>query len=572
MMDTILRHDVEQVTIQSSAQMSKTEVILNTIGYYISYEPAPMMIVQPTFSMAEAFVKDRVNPMIRDNPMMSAKVRDARARDSGNTLYHKTFPEGHLTIATSQSPSQLAGRVIRLVLADEIDRYPASSGDEGDPISLMKKRQNSFTNRKLICTSTPTIKNYSRIEKEYLSSDQRRFMIPCPHCKMFQEFKFERLKYEEADPKTTTHYLCAHCEKGLDEPDKLKMMDRGRWEAQAPFKGHAGFHINELYSPWKRWHEIVADYLKAKKHDEMLRVFQNTSLGLTYESSVGMRLDWKSLYFANRDSYYIDGRTLLVDDILLITCGVDCQADRLELGAVGYAENKESFFLDYQVILGDTTQPEVWVKLTDYITNTKWTLKSSGAEIPITLTAVDSGYNTQIVYNYCRSKMNKVIPVKGNPYLRASAGLPRQVDITLKKQRVASGVRLFPLGVNVIKGDLFSRLRLERPAPGEPYPSGFCHFPEHFDETFFQGLTSEAMAEEVFHGERRIVFKKNTDVRNEPLDIATYSIGAAEIAGLSRTSAKGWNILRRELGILPPLDESKKDKPKKPKKNMLDGF
>jgi phage terminase large subunit GpA-like protein len=570
MMNEILRPDVAQITIQSSSQIGKTAVLESICGYYISYEPCPMMIVQPTFSMAEAFVKDRINPLIRDTPIIREKIRDARARDSGNTMFHKTFPGGHLTLATSQSPSQLAGRIERIVLADEVDRFPVSSGNEGDPLSLMVKRSNTFWNRKFICTSTPTIKGYSRIEKEYLGSDQRKFLIPCPHCKMFQEFKFERFNYEEADPKNTTRYLCAHCEMILEESDKLSIMDRGRWEAQAPFKGNAGFFINELYSPWKRWHEIVNDYLKAQKHEEMLRVFQNTSLGLTYETSVGTRLDWKSLYFSNRDTY-LEGRELLIDDVLLITCGVDVQADRLELGAVGYAENKESFFLDYQVFLGDTTQPEVWAKLTDYITNTKWKLRSTGAEIPITLTAVDSGYNTQIVYNYCRTKMNKVIPIKGNPNLRASAGLPRQVDITLKKQRVASGVRLFPLGVNVIKGDLFSRLRLERPGPKEKYPAGFCHFPEHFDETFFQGLTSEAMTEEIFHGERRIVFKKNTDVRNEPLDIATYSIGAAEIAGLSRTSEKGWNSLRRELGLLPPLREPKEQKSAKPKM-MIDGL
>jgi phage terminase large subunit GpA-like protein len=295
----------------------------------------------------------------------------------------------------------------------------------------------------------------------------------------------------------------------------------------------------------------------------------NTSLELTYETSVGTRLDWKSLYFSNRDTY-LEGRELLIDDILLITCGVDVQGDRLELEVVGFSETKESFSLDYQVILGDTTQPETWAKLTDFITTTRWRLRSTGAEIPISLTCVDSGYNTQIVYNYCRRMMNKAIPIKGNPHLQSFTGLPKQVDITLKKQRVASGVRLFPLGVNVIKAQLFAWLRLERPLSKEKYPNGFCHFPEHYDETYFQGLTSEAMVEEAFHGERRIVFKKNTDVRNEPLDARCYAIGAAEISGPSRTSEKGWNNIRRELGLLPPLKEPKEPKAGKPKKTMID--
>jgi phage terminase large subunit GpA-like protein len=554
MMDVIVRPDVHQVTIQSSAQMSKTEILLNICGYYISYLPSPIMIVQPTFSMAEAFSKDRINPLIRDTPIIRDKIRDARARDSGNTLLHKSFPGGHLTLATSQSPSQLAGRIIRVVMADEVDRFPTSSGEEGDPLALMVKRSATFWDRKFICTSTPTIKNYSRIEKEYLASDQRKFMLPCPRCKTFQELKFEQLKYEESDPKSTTRYQCPHCEQIIDEHLKTDLTNRGRWQAQADFKGHAGFHINELYSPWKFWHEIVQDYLKAKQHEEILRVFQNTSLGLTYETSVGERLDWKFLYLNNRREY-LDGNKILTDEVLFITMGVDVQADRLELEAVGWAGDKSSYSLMYEVLLGDTTQPAVWNQLTDIIENKTWKL-TTGIELPITITAIDSGFQTQIVYNYCRKYKSKTIPVKGSAYLRTTIGLPKAVDITLaKNNRIASSVRYFPVGTNLIKGELFSWLKLERSLPNEPSPPGYCHFPDHYTDHYFQGLTSEAMKEEVFRGERRIVFKRNTSVANEPLDIRVYSRAAASLYGLDRISKNQIKEMKMKNGFSKTKEE-----------------
>ena len=57
---------------------------------------------------------------------------------------------------------------IRIVWMDEVDRYPASAGGEGDPVVLAEKRATTFWNKKYIKTSTPTIAGKSRIEKNIL--------------------------------------------------------------------------------------------------------------------------------------------------------------------------------------------------------------------------------------------------------------------------------------------------------------------------------------------------------------------------------------------------------------------
>jgi phage terminase large subunit GpA-like protein len=160
MMDAVGDPNIETVVIMSSAQIGKTEIINNVIGYHIQLDPAPILLLQPTLEMAEAWSKDRFAPMLRDTSVLHGLVKDPRSRDSGNTLLHKRFPGGHITMSGANSPASLASRPIRMVLCDEVDRYPVSAGTEGDPVNLAKKRSATFWNRKLVLTSSAS--SYSR--------------------------------------------------------------------------------------------------------------------------------------------------------------------------------------------------------------------------------------------------------------------------------------------------------------------------------------------------------------------------------------------------------------------------
>ena len=217
-MDAVNDPRTEMVVIMSSAQVGKTEIINNIIGYNVHLDPSPILLLQPTLEMAEAWSKDRFAPMLRDTYVLKGLVKDPRTRDSGNTLLHKRFPGGHITMAGANSPASLASRPIRLVLCDEVDRYPVSAGTEGDPVSLAKKRTTTFWNRKILLTSTPTIKGASRIESAFEQSDQRRFYVPCPQCGEKQTLKWQQVKWEQGDPKDgdekhkpeTAAYICEH--------------------------------------------------------------------------------------------------------------------------------------------------------------------------------------------------------------------------------------------------------------------------------------------------------------------------------------------------------------------------
>lgn len=193
-MDSVSDPRVEMIVVMSSAQVGKTEIINNIVGYYIQQDPAPMLVVQPTEKMAESWSMDRLSPMIRDTETLRELVKDPRSRESGNKILYKRFPGGHITIAGSNSPSSLASRPVRIVLCDEVDRYPPSAGSEGDPVNLAKKRATTFWNRKIILTSTPTIKDFSRIELAYSQSDQRRYYVPCNACGEYQTLKWSQVR------------------------------------------------------------------------------------------------------------------------------------------------------------------------------------------------------------------------------------------------------------------------------------------------------------------------------------------------------------------------------------------
>jgi phage terminase large subunit GpA-like protein len=192
------RGNVETVVIMSVGQVGKTESQQCAVGYHIDQDPAPIMVVMPTERDAETWSKDRFSPMARDTPCLQGKIADPRSRDGNNKILHKRFPGGHLTIVGANAPSGLASRPIRLLLCDEVDRYPFSAGAEGDPVNLAKKRTVTFWNRKIVLVSTPTNRGASRIETAYEESDQRQYRVPCPDCGTEQVLTWPQVRWDKA--------------------------------------------------------------------------------------------------------------------------------------------------------------------------------------------------------------------------------------------------------------------------------------------------------------------------------------------------------------------------------------
>ena len=330
-MDAISDINCAEVTIVASSQVGKTEMINNAVGYYIDKDPCPILLLQPNLDVAKSWSTDRLAPMLRDTPCLQGKVSDSK--DSGNTVLHKSFPGGHITMAGANSAASLASRPIRVVMLDEIDRYPLSAGKEGDPVKLAIKRTTTFWNRKIVKCSTPTIAGMSKIDTAFNLSDMRFFMVPCPHCGKFQRLEWANVKWEKKDTveetaKTAT-YACQHCGTLWNDVERWHAISLGHWEATRPFHGHAGFSLWEGYSPWVRLEEIVQNFLEAKDDPEALKTFINTSLGQVWEDK-GERVEDDKL-LARREVY-----ENAPPEVVVITAGVDVQDDRLEVERIGW--------------------------------------------------------------------------------------------------------------------------------------------------------------------------------------------------------------------------------------------
>ena len=172
-----------RVVFMKAAQVGATEGANCFIGFVIHQAPGPMLAVQPTVELAKRNSRQRIDPLIEESAALRSLVRPARSRDSGNTMLSKEFAGGILIMTGANSAVGLRSIPARYILLDEVDAYPASADEEGDPVTLAEARSLTIAHRrKVLLISTPTVRGFSRIERECDASDQRRYFVPCPHC------------------------------------------------------------------------------------------------------------------------------------------------------------------------------------------------------------------------------------------------------------------------------------------------------------------------------------------------------------------------------------------------------
>lgn len=512
-LDAVCDPTVGEVVVMSSAQVGKTLILKAIIGYHVDQDPAPMLIVQPTLAMAETMAKDRISPMVRDTPALRSKIADAKSRDSGNTILHKRFPGGHMTLAGSNSPSSLASRPIRICLLDEVDRFPPSAGTEGDPVNLARKRTTTFWNRKIVMTSTPTIAGASRIEIAYGKSDQRRYHVPCPHCEHKHVLLWKHVIFDRDDPRESAHMVCPECGGVIQEEHRQPMLLAGQWIGSAPFLGVAGFHLNELYSPWRRWGDVVVDFLNAKDHPELLKTWVNTSLGEPWEDRDGEMTTAEAL-MARRETW---DDTALPDGINVITAGVDTQDDRLEAVLVGWGEREQAWVISRHILPGSPGMPEVW-KLLDDLLDSGWR-RADGGMLKVSGACVDSGgHHVQSAYRYADHRVGKNIwAVKGR-------GGPAPVWPSKATKSKALKGRVHIIGVDTAKDALRSRLAVR--SPDLP---GYVHFSAILEPEFFEQATVESRKLKLDErGVPRRFWVCPAGARNESWDCLVYAFAARE--------------------------------------------
>ena len=520
---------VKKISIMACTQLMKTELLNNIVGFFISQDPSPIIVMQPTGSLAETWSKDRFDPMVRDTAILRGLIADKSKRDSGNTIHHKSFPGGHLTIIGSNSPSELASRPVRITLRDEIDKY--EDNVEGDPSKLIAERSATFWNALDVGVCSPTIKGRSKIEAEYLASDQRKYFVPCSHCGQTQTMVWKQVRWQNHDPKTAA-YECEHCSALWTEKNRIEAIRKGEYIATKPFNGHAGFHVNKLASPWEPLSKLVAKFIEAQGNPAALKTFINTQLAETWEEK-GEAPEHIRLY-ERRELYEINS---CPEGVLFLTAAVDVQKDRLECEIVGWGRGKQSWSIDYRVFMGETTTEAPYLQL-DKLLNETWNL-TNGTEVQVRILAIDSGFNTQHVYNWARKyPSNRVMVIKGQESQQNILGTPTSSDVKHTGERIRRGVKVWPIGVSTLKSELYGLLNLRGAGDDGVFPPGFCHFPQ-YDEGYFKGLTAEQLMKRIVNGKTVYRWVKTYE-RNEPLDVRNYNRAAAAMFGIDRFKEQDW--------------------------------
>jgi phage terminase large subunit GpA-like protein len=516
-MDALGDPTVERVCFMKCARIGGTEAGLNIIGYFIDQDPSPVMIVQPTVDDAKDFSKEQLAPSIESTPCLSAKVREPRAKDSGNTIVSKAFAGGAIFLVGANSPRGFRRRTVRVLDLEEIDGYPASAGTEGDQIKLAIRRTATFAHRrKIYMNSTPTLKGDSKIAEEYEASDQRRFQVPCPHCDTPQVLIWKHLRWEEGKPETAA-YACESCGTMIQEHEKYAMLAAGVWVPTYPERRERGYHINALYSPWVSWTELVREWLEAQGNVLKLQVFINTALGEVWEERGP--LDSNAL-LGRREDY---GAACPME-VRALTAGVDVQDDRIEVTVWGWGAGEEVWRLSHQIIAGDPDQGDVWRQLDD-IRAHAWP-RADGTALRLWSTGVDCGAHAEAVYRYCKARyQQRVYAVRG-------ASKPGEPVAPRKASRNNKyGCPIFYVGTDAAKDVWYARLR--RTEPG----AGYVHFDLETEADYLEQLTSERRVRHEIGGRITRRYEVVTGRRNEALDCAVYALAALYISNAHKAKA-----------------------------------
>ena len=560
---------IEHIVVVAASQVGKSETINNMVGYCIDQDPGPILLIQPTIDDVKRYSEMRIAPMIRETRCLKRKVADPKSRDAANTKRQKSFPGGVLVMTGSNVAHDLSSMPIRYVFGDERDRWATSAGSEGDPWELAVARTRTFYNKKMVEVSTPTVKGASAIENSYNLGTMERWKTQCPHCGEYVEITFDNIRFEydaaENGDKKIFHiseifYVCPEGG-GISDEHTMKSQP-AKWVATVPEarKHHKtrSFWLTAWVSPWATWESIILQFLQAGTDSAKLQVVYNTQFGELWEERGDMASEDDVM--ARREVYEAE----VPDGVLLLTCGVDTQDDRLEYEVVGHRRYGETWGIKKGVILGRPDTEEVWERL-DEVLSHKYKFKS-GVSLQISLTFIDEGgHFTQEVRQHCLARQyDHVFAIKGANRPDIPYTAPPKKQKIVVNGKVIGQVWVYEIGVNAGKQKIVDNLRVQSPG------ANYCHFPlrDDYGKQFFKQLMSEHLAYVPKLKHPWQWQKIPGHERNEAFDIRNYNLAACEIL------SPDWDAIEQKLRTAKPGEENasipmkeKKAKPRKRKKS-----
>jgi phage terminase large subunit GpA-like protein len=539
------------VVLVFGSQMGKTEVVLNSIGCNIHERPGPMLFVEPTIDLLKKVNRQRLDPLLSQTPVLAERVKPARSRDSGNTIFTKSFPGGVLMLVGANSATGLQSSPIQYLYADEVSSYPLEADDKGDPLENAEARTANFPRRKVLITSTPGEAEACRVTKEFETrSDQRRYHIPCPACGARQHLIWPQFKWERPDAEVL--YECMHCGERFEERHKARFLPEGLWVPNAKGDGiTAGFHLPSWYAPlgWLSWGEIRDQFVRAQTDRLLLKGWVNKRAAQAWRDAIENQFNAEGLAKRRQDTAAGNGYPVgsVPDGVLVITAGVDVQGgggslgERLVVTLWGWGAGEEGWHLGHFEIHGDPQADEVWEQL-DRISETSWR-RDDGQTLQIAQGAIDDGgHATHKVREYCRTRQ-RWVPVKGSSQRgKAIIGKGVSVDVNRKNRTMQKrSVLLYPIGTDTSISHLQGRLRNETPGPG------YLHLGEAATDQFLAELFPWKRKPKQVKGFTHYDWILPQGEHDEAGDCTRYAYAALQLLSRRYNRATMWDQLERQL-------------------------
>lgn len=508
-MDAFTDPYVEEIVFVKPTQVGGTECILNILGYLIDQDGSPTLVLYPSDIVGEHVSKNRIQPMLQKCSALRKKYDEKNSK-----LLELNFTDLFVALSGANTPSQLASKPIRFLMLDEVDKYPARAGKEADPISLARERTKTFAyNRKIFITSTPTYESGAIWQAFQKCETKYYFYVPCPHCSRLQRLHWRQVKFDkdlplDSEKADSARYECEYCGGMITDGDKADMLAAGEWRAESSgTRARIGFHLNALYSPWVTFRDAVAEFLEAKRTPETLMNFINSWLAEPFEQVSSSADAQKILDCRSRFT-----RGMVPDEAQMITGGVDKQKDCYYYTVRAWGENRRSWNIDHGIVATETELIQVFDRAF---------YDESGRDHYVDLVLVDSGDDTDTVYDFCYINQGLFAPVKGSS-TRIDA---RYSFSTIEKaESMAKGMQLVRCDGSYYKDMIFRRITSKK------YQDWFVY--DGCDEEYAKQVTAEHKVIQQKNGRDSYVWKtKSSGAGNHYLDCEVYAACAADVMG-----------------------------------------
>lgn len=513
-MDEFNNYETDEIVFVKPTQVGGTEAMQNMLGFIVAQDPAPTMIVYPTDKLGETTSENRLQPMLRTSPVLKEHFRENKSQRDELQL-----DSMYITIAGANSPSGLASKPIKYLFLDEVDKYPAAGKKEADPISLAKERTKTFRGRKIYGCSTPTLRTGPIWKMKEACEVEKHYFVPCPHCGKYIEFRFQYLKWpskdgglSHADRAAQAFYMCQECGTAITDADKAGMLQKGQWRVvrQTTQTPHSiAFWMSTLYSPFTSWEDIASEFMSSKDDPDKLHNFSNSWLAEP----------WEDTKLKTNADLVLDRQTVIPQYVVpnwakVLTAGVDVQETSIYYTIRAYGD----YITSQNITHGQCYN---WQELDD-IMNLEYKTED-GRSMIVSLACIDSGDQTDEVYNFCAEHEDWALPCKGTDEMLNHYKISKVNKSTSR----AYGMSLVLVDGGKYKDLIAARMKRENGERSWMVYQG-C------DREYAEQVTSEhKIVERSGNGKEKQVWRlKTSHGDNHYLDCEVYSMAAADILGV----------------------------------------